>query len=61
MKSFDALKKAVEAAEADADKFANKGNYSAGTRLRKLMQDVKTAANAVRQEVMDTRAERKSE
>mgnify|MGYP003436604689 CR=1 FL=1 len=39
------------AAEADAKKFFEKGNKTAGTRLRKTMQDIKAAASAVRTEV----------
>ena len=35
----------------DYDKFFVKGNSSAGTRLRKTMQEVKTAAQVVRTNV----------
>lgn len=50
-KSFDDLKALVIGAEADAKKFFEKGNKTAGTRLRKTMQDIKAAASAVRTEV----------
>ncbi|HEY0654889.1 MAG TPA: histone H1, partial [Chryseosolibacter sp.] len=37
----------------DADKFYNKGNSAAGTRVRKGMQDLKNLAQAIRSEVQD--------
>ena len=38
-------------AEKDFDKFYNKGNKAAGTRVRKAMQDIKTLAQDIRNEV----------
>jgi hypothetical protein len=55
MEKFTQLKEAVLALEADAEKFYNKGNNSAGTRLRKGMQDVKKLAQIIRSEVSDKR------
>lgn len=55
MKKFDELKKLVTALEADADKFYNKSNSAAGTRIRKGMQDLKTLAQAIRLEIQETK------
>jgi len=41
MKKFNELKELLDTIEADADKFYNKANSAAGTRLRKGMQDLK--------------------
>ena len=53
MKKFEELKTLIESLEGDADKFYNKGNSAAGTRIRKGMQDLKNAAQAIRQEVQE--------
>ena len=41
--------------EADADKFYNKGNSAAGTRLRKGLQDIKNLAQSIRLEIQDSK------
>lgn len=56
MTEFDKLKEIVEECADDIVKFDN-GNKSAGTRLRKAMQDVKKQAQAVRQAVLKKRDE----
>lgn len=48
---FDQLKAVVEGAEKDAEKFYEKGNKAAGTRLRKAMQEIKGLATNVRKDV----------
>ncbi|GAA3951789.1 hypothetical protein GCM10022246_02690 [Pedobacter ginsengiterrae] len=40
-------------AESDASKFYKVGNATAGTRLRKAMQDLKTLAQEIRTEVTE--------
>lgn len=55
MKKFDEIKKLIASLEADADKFYNKGNSAAGTRIRKGMQDLKNLAQAIRLEIQDTK------
>ncbi|QNK62968.1 histone H1 [Pedobacter sp. PAMC26386] len=55
MKKFDELKKLVATLEADADKFYNKANSAAGTRVRKGMQDLKNIAQAIRLEIQETK------
>ena len=54
MEAYDRLKKLVEEVEDDLRK-AEGGNKAAGTRVRKVMQDVKTAAQDVRVAVLDAR------
>jgi hypothetical protein len=51
MQKFEELKKLIASIEEDADKFYNKENSAAGTRLRKSMQDLKNLAQEIRQEV----------
>jgi len=53
MKKFEELKTLIASLEGDADKFYNKGNSAAGTRIRKGMQDLKNAAQAIRAEVQE--------
>jgi hypothetical protein len=55
MKKFTEAKNLIESLEADADKFYNKANSAAGTRVRKGMQDLKNLAQAIRLEVQDTK------
>lgn len=49
---FDKLQDAVNDCQADVTKFVE-GNNSAGTRVRKAMQTVKSLAQEVRVEVQD--------
>ncbi len=51
MNAFEKLKGLVTATEADATKFYNKGNQSAGVRLRKAYQQIKTIAHNGRAEM----------
>jgi hypothetical protein len=53
MKKFEELKSLITSIEGDADKFYNKGNSAAGTRVRKGMQDLKNIAQAIRAEVQE--------
>lgn len=55
MKKFSELKALVAAVEADAEKFYEKGNSAAGTRVRKGMQDLKNLAQAIRLEVQEAK------
>jgi hypothetical protein len=54
MESFDKLKQAITAAEEDVAKF-DAGNKSAGTRVRKHMQEIKNLAQDVREKVLEVR------
>ncbi|WP_199119109.1 histone H1 [Pedobacter sp. ASV28] len=53
MEKFKKVKELVSQIEADADKFYNKANSAAGTRVRKGMQDLKVLATEIRKEVTD--------
>jgi len=53
MKKFEELKALIATIEMDADKFYNKANSAAGTRLRKGMQDLKNIAQQTRAEVQE--------
>lgn len=53
MKKFEEVKKLIADLEVDADKFYNKGNSAAGTRVRKGMQDLKNLSQALRLEVQE--------
>ncbi|GGH48136.1 histone H1 [Dyadobacter endophyticus] len=53
MARFDEVKDLVLSLEGDFDKFYNKGNQAAGTRVRKGMQDLKTLAQDIRAEVQN--------
>ncbi|RRB00966.1 histone H1 [Larkinella rosea] len=51
MARFDEIKNLVTSLESDFEKFYEKGNQAAGTRVRKGMQDLKTLAQEIRSEV----------
>lgn len=53
MEKFEQLKAIVEASEADFVAFFEKGNKTAGTRVRKSMLEIKNLAAEVRKEVSD--------
>lgn len=53
MKRFEELKSAVTALEADFDKFYEKKNKAAGTRVRTGMQELKKLAQDIRVEVQE--------
>lgn len=51
MNKFSEIKNLVMSLESDFEKFYDKGNQAAGTRVRKGMQDLKTLAQEIRAEV----------
>lgn len=53
MTRFEEIKNLVMSLEGDFDKFYDKKNQAAGTRVRKGMQDLKTMAQQIRSEVQD--------
>jgi hypothetical protein len=55
MKKFQEAKSLFESLEADADKFYNKANSAAGTRVRKGLQDLKNLAQTIRLEIQETK------
>jgi hypothetical protein len=54
MQEYEALKQLVAEVEDDVNKAAG-GNKAAGTRVRKKMQDIKSAAQEVRQKILEGR------
>lgn len=55
MARFDEVKNLVMSLEADFEKFYDKNNQAAGTRVRKGMQELKNLAQQIRSEVQDTK------
>lgn len=55
MESYEQLKQLVESVADDVAK-ASGGNKAAGTRVRKAMQDIKTAAQEVRKSILESRS-----
>ncbi|MEZ0485564.1 histone H1 [Fibrella aquatica] len=53
MTRFEEVKNLIMSLEGDFDKFYDKKNQAAGTRVRKGMQDLKTMAQQIRSEVQD--------
>lgn len=53
MKRFDEVRDLVMSLEGDFEKFYDKGNQAAGTRVRKGMQDLKNLAQEIRIEVQN--------
>lgn len=54
MEEFENLKRLITEAEDDIKK-AEGGNKAAGTRARKTMQDIKNAAQSVREKILTMR------
>ncbi|MDE3058975.1 MAG: histone H1 [Bacteroidota bacterium] len=61
MSRFSELTELVQSFEKDFIKFYEKGNKSAGTRVRKAMNDLKRKAQEIRKEVQEIKAKDKSE
>jgi hypothetical protein len=59
MENFNELKNTLLAIEEDAAKFYDKGNKAAGVRLRKGLQDIKSLAQLIRQDVSTKNKESK--
>ncbi len=55
MEDYENLRQLVEAAADDVAK-AEGGNKAAGTRVRKIMQDVKNSAQEVRKKILEVRS-----
>jgi len=53
MNRFDEIKNLVMSLESDFQKFYEKNNQAAGTRVRKGMQELKNVAQNIRVEVQD--------
>ncbi|MCH7404658.1 histone H1 [Belliella aquatica] len=57
MSRFSEIRDLVMGLEGDFEKFYDKGNQAAGTRVRKGMQDLKNLAQDIRKEVQDKKNE----
>ncbi len=57
MSRYNELKSLVDGMEADFVKFYDKGNKTAGTRVRKGLQDLKKIAQDIRIEVQEKKNE----
>lgn len=55
MKRFDQIRDLVMSLEGDFQKFYDKKNQAAGTRVRKGMQELKNLAQEIRVEVQETK------
>jgi len=53
MEKFEKVKQLVADLESDVNKFYNKSNGAAGTRVRKAMQDLKVLAGEIRKEITE--------
>lgn len=53
MSRFSEVQNLVNSLEGDFDKFYDKGNQAAGTRVRKGMQDMKNLAQEIRIDVQN--------
>ncbi|HTY09728.1 MAG TPA: histone H1 [Bacteroidota bacterium] len=61
MSRFSELVELVQSFEKDFIKFYDKGNKSAGTRVRKSMNELKRKAQEIRKEVQEVKAQAKEE
>lgn len=55
MEIYNQLKAKLEEISEDVDKFYDKQNNSAGTRIRKAMQDVKKLAQDLRVDIQENK------
>ena len=60
MEQYELLKRLVTEVEEDIRKAAG-GNKAAGTRVRKTMQAIKAAAQALRSQILDSREDEEGE
>lgn len=61
MSNLDHLNEILESMKVDAEKFYDKGQNAAGTRLRKSLNELRKKAAEIRKEIQDERAKRKEE
>lgn len=61
MEKYTELKELIASIEAEAEKFYDKGNNAAGTRLRSGMQAIKTLAQDIRNQVTEIKNQQKED
>ncbi len=59
MEKINELKEIIEGMASDSDKFYNKENNTAGTRLRKQLNELKKKAQEIRNDILEIRNKRK--
>ncbi len=55
MNRFNEIKSLVDELEVDMEKFYSKGNKTAGTRARKLLQDLKKLSQDIRVDIQSNK------
>lgn len=61
MNRYQDLVNAVKELETDFQKFYDRGQAAAGTRVRKGLSDLRKLAQDIRKDIQDVKAQRKSE
>lgn len=61
MEKFSNLNEILETMKTDIEKFYDKGQNAAGTRLRKSLNELRKKAAEIRKDIQDERAKRKAE
>ncbi len=61
MEKINEIKSMLDAMGKDLEKFYSKGQNSAGTRLRKALNDIRKKCQEMRNEIQDIRGQRKNE
>ena len=60
MKNWNTIQEIYDAAQADAEKFHDKSNNAAGTRLRKAYKEISDLCKAGRKEVSELKSSAKA-
>lgn len=61
MEKLNQLNEILESMKTDIEKFYEKGQNAAGTRLRKSLNDLRKKAAEIRKDIQEERAKRKAE
>ncbi|MBS1551245.1 MAG: histone H1 [Bacteroidetes bacterium] len=61
MEKFKHLNEILDTMKTDIEKFYEKGQNAAGTRLRKSLNELRKKAAEIRKDIQDERAKRKTE
>lgn len=61
MEKFNSLSEILDGMKSDLEKFYQKGQNAAGTRLRKSLNDLRKKAAEIRKDIQDERSKRKTE
>jgi len=61
MNKYEELLQTVENLEGDFEKFYDRGQAIAGTRLRKGLSDLRKTLQEIRKDIQDVKAQRKAE